>query len=389
MVVVDRAYAGAAAQATLQTAMTPTTPGAGGTITVDDDSGYPSSGKFEIVIDRGQNNEESLLINSRSGTTFTIGSRGYDGTVANTHSSGVSLVEHELSGVTVQKFVDHVDDVESDPHSTKLLNNARHDLEARHTFGAAYGTPVTPTALTPDIAGAAGTGKNPAREDHVHNVPAAAAGNISPDDAAAEGGAASFARSDHTHGITAAVANTITPDATPAEGAATSFSRSDHTHGAAAATASTLTGTNAEGASSSFARADHNHAFTATTGAEVATSQSTTSTSYVDLATVGPSVTMTPSASGKVLVHLSGLIENDTSGHVAVMSFAMSGGNTQAAADEFALSTDGPIAQRIGGTFLLTGLAAVSTTFTAKYRRTSTGTGTFADRKLVVQPMLT
>jgi hypothetical protein len=389
MVVVDRAYAGAAAQATLQTAMTPTTPGAGGTITVDDDSGYPSSGKFEIVIDRGQNNEESLLINSRSGTTFTIGSRGYDGTVANTHSSGVSLVEHELSGVTVQKFVDHVDDVESDPHSTKLLNNARHDLEARHTFGAAYGTPVTPTALTPDIAGAAGTGNNPAREDHVHNVPAAAAGNISPDDAAAEGGAASFARSDHTHGITAAIANTITPDATPAEGAATSFSRSDHTHGAAAATASTLTGANAEGSSSSFARADHNHAFTATSADVVTFSQGTSSSSYTDLANVGPSVTMTPPPSGKVLVHIYGLCDGSGAGVASAMSFELSSGNTQAADDSFAISNVETDARRLGATFLLTGLAASSTLFRAKYRATGGGTATFADRRLIVQPILT
>jgi hypothetical protein len=148
--------------------MTPTTPGGGGTISVSDDSGYPSTGKFEIVIDRGQSNEESILISSRSGTTFTIGQRAYDGTVASAHDSGVSLVEHELSGVTVQKFVDHVDDVESDPHSTKLLNNARHDVEARHTFGAAYGTPVTPSSV--GTAAATGSGNNPAREDHVHDL---------------------------------------------------------------------------------------------------------------------------------------------------------------------------------------------------------------------------
>ena len=261
MVVVDRAYSGAAASTIINTAMTATVPGVGGTISVADDSGYPASGKFEIVVDRAQPNEENILISSRSGTTFTIGQRGYDGSVASAHTSGEATCEADLSGRSVQLFVDHVDDVESDPHSTKLLNNTRHDVEARHTFGAAYGTPGTPTALTPDIAGNAGSGNNPAREDHAHNVPAAVAGNIAPDDVAAEGVAATFARSDHTHGITAAVAGTITPDASPAEGVATSFSRSDHTHGAAAATATTITGSNGEGASSSFARADHNHAY--------------------------------------------------------------------------------------------------------------------------------
>lgn len=203
MVVVDRAFSGAAAQATLLTAMTPSSPTGGGTITVSDDSGYPTSGKFEIVIDRGQNNEENVLINSRSGTTFTIGTRGYDGSVAGTHTSGVALVEHDLSGRTVQLFVDHVDDVEAAPHASKLPvgTTAGHDVEARHTFGAALGTPVTPTALTPDIAGNAGTGNNPAREDHAHNVPAATATSIT--GANAEGSSSSFARADHDHDLAA------------------------------------------------------------------------------------------------------------------------------------------------------------------------------------------
>jgi hypothetical protein len=270
VVVIDRAYAGAAASTIINTSMTATVPGVGGTITVADDSGYPASGKFEIVVDRQQPNEENILISSRSGTTFTIGQRGYDGSVASAHTSGEATCEADLSGRSVQLVVDHVDDVESDPHSTKLLNNTRHDVEARHTFGAAYGTPATPTALTPDIAGNAGSGNNPAREDHAHNVPAAVVGNIAPDDVAAEGAAATFARSDHTHGITAAVAGTVTPDASPAEGVATSFARSDHAHGAAAATATTITGSNAEGASSSFARADHNHAYGAGSVGEAA-----------------------------------------------------------------------------------------------------------------------
>ena len=272
MVVIDRKYSGAAAKAVLQTAMTASSPTGGGTITVDDDSGWPTGGKFEVVIDRGEANEESILMASRSGTTFTISARGYDGTVASSHTSGVAFVEHDLSGTTMQFVVDHVDDVEANPHSTKLPvgTTAGHDVEARHTFGAALGTPVTPTALTPDIAGNAGTGNNPAREDHAHNVPAAVVGNIAPDDVAAEGSSGSFARADHTHGITAAVAGAIAPDDSAAEGVATSFSRSDHRHSIAAATATSITNSNAEGASTSFARADHNHAYGAASVSEAA-----------------------------------------------------------------------------------------------------------------------
>jgi hypothetical protein len=199
VVVVDRAYSGAAAATIINTAMTATVPGVGGTISVADDSGYPPSGKFEIVVDRGQTNEENIMISSRSGTTFTIGQRGYDGSVASSHTSGEATCESDLSGRTVQLFVDHVDDVEVNPHSSSLPvgTTAGHDVEARHQFGAAYGTPVTPTALTPDIAGAAGTGNNPAREDHVHNVPA---GNVSSVGTAnTEGTTAFFARADHVH----------------------------------------------------------------------------------------------------------------------------------------------------------------------------------------------
>jgi len=169
VVVVDRAYKGAAAATIINTSMTSTTPGIGGTITVADDSGYPSSGKFEITIDREvPGAQEHVLISSRSGTTFTIGQRGYDDSVAKAHTSGQATCELWLSARTVQLLGDHVDDVESDPHSGKLLNNARHDLEARHTFGAALGTPVTPTDIA--TAGAAGTGNNPAREDHTHKL---------------------------------------------------------------------------------------------------------------------------------------------------------------------------------------------------------------------------
>jgi hypothetical protein len=400
MVVVDRAYSGAAASTIINTAMTATVPGVGGTISVADDSGYPSSGKFEIVVDRAQPNEENILISSRSGTTFTIGQRGYDGSVASAHTSGEATCEADLSGRTVQLFVDHVDDVETDPHSTKLLNNTRHDVEARHTFGAALGTPVTPTALTPDIAGSAGSGNNPAREDHVHNVPAAAAGNIT--GAAGEGAAASFARSDHDHGIANSTilpamfgasvfgtgTTTIDPDDATSHGASTSVSRTDHQHQATCATASTLTGANAEGSASTLARSDHNHAFTAADNAVVDTAQTTSSATYGDLATVGPTVTLTVPASGKVLVVMSSLIDITDVNSVGVMALEMSSANTLAADDEFSFSARGTVAIRCGISFLFEGLTPGSTQFRAKYRRTPAGTATFTHRKLGVIPIL-
>lgn len=60
---------------------------------------------------------------------------------------------------------------------TNRLDIAAHDVEARHTFGAAYGTPATPTAITAGAVSSAGTGDNPAREDHAHAFDSAAIGN--------------------------------------------------------------------------------------------------------------------------------------------------------------------------------------------------------------------
>ena len=233
MSVIDQAVAGAAVATVITADMSPTVPGAGQTMTVNDATGYPAVGRFTIVIDRGNPNEEKVLITSRSGTTFTIAQRGYDGTTANTHTSGQSAVEHALAAAVVAALINHVDDGEADPHSTKLLNNARHDIEARHQFGSglAFGLPVTPTALTPDIAGAAGTGNNPAREDHAHNIPAATAGLIT--NVAAEGVAATFARSDHNHTIDSdpPIALTLTESNTEGSGVP---ARANHGHSTAA-----------------------------------------------------------------------------------------------------------------------------------------------------------
>lgn len=120
-------------------------------------------------------------------------------------------------------------------------------------------------------------------------------------------------------------------------------------------------------------------------GALVATSETTgTVASFVDLATVGPSVTLTPPSSGKVLVCLYGLIGNSGAAN-SFMGFEASGGNTVAASFNRSISTRSNN-NRGGATFLLTGLAQSSTTFTAKYR-VGAGTGDFADRRIVVVPL--
>lgn len=120
--------------------------------------------------------------------------------------------------------------------------------------------------------------------------------------------------------------------------------------------------------------------------ATVATSQSTTSTGYTDLATAGPAVTLTTGANA--LVTVTAAISNATGADNAYMGFAVSAGTTVAAADASSLQSLG-MASLVGvqasATFGITGLNAGSNTFTAKYR-CNAGTGEFANRTIIVQP---
>lgn len=122
----------------------------------------------------------------------------------------------------------------------------------------------------------------------------------------------------------------------------------------------------------------------------VATSQTTTSTSFTDLATAGPAVTVTVGGAGKALVGLSASVANTVSGADSVMGFAISGATTQAAQNDRTLAY--PAESASGNTFQATfimmqdGLSAGSTTFTAKYRVTG-GTGSWVDRRILVSPL--
>lgn len=136
-----------------------------------------------------------------------------------------------------------------------------------------------------------------------------------------------------------------------------------------------------------FAKVDES-GFPATTDAEVTTLESTSSTTYTDLTTAGPAVTMTPPASGKVKVHLYANLYHTGGSDTAYMAVALSGGNTAAAANAQAISNAGTLPRRQGATFLFTGLAAASTTFTAKYRAGVGASAQFQDRQIIVEPVL-
>lgn len=118
----------------------------------------------------------------------------------------------------------------------------------------------------------------------------------------------------------------------------------------------------------------------------IVTDQSTTATSYADLATVGPQVTVTIGPSGMAIAIWEAGIYNVAA--VKLMGLALSGANVQAASSTDCIRNDvGPAFQTTQSFFMLyTGLTPGSTTFTNKYS-TASGTANFFNRRLIVIPL--
>jgi len=126
------------------------------------------------------------------------------------------------------------------------------------------------------------------------------------------------------------------------------------------------------------------------TGAQTAyvpTSETTTSTSFVDLTTITDSVTVNVGANGLLLVALYAQFSNSGTGATYV-SFVLSGANTQAAADAYSILTSGTANAQfnISSVFLLNALSVGSTVVKMKYKVQS-GTGTFTNRRISVIPL--
>jgi hypothetical protein len=126
-----------------------------------------------------------------------------------------------------------------------------------------------------------------------------------------------------------------------------------------------------------------------TTQGLVSASETTTSTTYADLATVGPAATVTVGPSGRVLVILSAHLSGSAAADGVFMSYAISGATTVAAGDDVALHVVTQAATngiKFAYIHLNTGLAAGPTTWTAKYRITA-DTATFRYRRIIVIPL--
>lgn len=121
--------------------------------------------------------------------------------------------------------------------------------------------------------------------------------------------------------------------------------------------------------------------------ATITTSQTTSSTSYTDLATVGPSVTVTTGT--RALVWFSVQASNSSANSVTQTGVDISGATTSAASSNIDLHFDGlgaDQALRASCVHLYTTLTPGSNTFKMQYR-VGSNTGSFFDRNIGVMAL--
>jgi len=124
--------------------------------------------------------------------------------------------------------------------------------------------------------------------------------------------------------------------------------------------------------------------------ANVDTSETTSSTSFTDLATVGPSVTITTGT--RALVIITSYLHNGTNSTSNYIGFEVSGATTVSPSDNRSLflsntsTGNGRPELRYSYAYIVTGLNAGSNTFTLKYR-CSSGTLVARDRIISVIDM--
>lgn len=123
------------------------------------------------------------------------------------------------------------------------------------------------------------------------------------------------------------------------------------------------------------------------TSAIVTTQQTTVSTTYADLTTAGPSVTVTTGTAA--LVWLNAALGNDTAGARSEAAYAVSGATTVAETALNSIFTDAHSISRLircGVLVHQSGLTPGSNTFTMRYR-VGSNTGIFSTRSITVLPL--
>jgi hypothetical protein len=115
----------------------------------------------------------------------------------------------------------------------------------------------------------------------------------------------------------------------------------------------------------------------------IATAETTTETSYTDLNTLGPSVTC---VTGTKAIYIMSARMSHSAGGSLRASIEISGASSIEAGDarELTVHIGHNHQNKVGTTYFETGLTPGTNTFTMKYRVQDEGTGTFAERHLIV-----
>lgn len=358
-----RSYSATAVPTTLVTTIGPTDT----SMVIADITGWPdgTGGPFIITVKRGQSGEEKILVGTRSGTTLSSLTRGFEGTTAVTHQGGES-VEHTQSKTDLDEANAHIN-ATTGAHPASAITNTPAGNIAATTVQAAINELDTEKL-------------DATQADALFLTPA-------------EGNAAYLALGGGT--LTGEI---VVPDlkVTGLTGSVQASRYVGATTSGAPSTGAHLLGDwviDLTGKIFICTTAGTPGTWTQVGASASAASVNTTQTTstavfpYVDLTTVGPAVTLTTGAS--VLVHFAAGMSNSAAGSGARCAVVVSGATTRAGIDTEELYYAAPVANYVGQwgrSLLITGLTPGSNTFTLKYGADG-NTASFKNRYLSVMTL--
>ena len=384
---------GGAVETTLSGAIT----GSPASFAITSFTGWPdgSTGNFIVAIDRpvdGQSNAnfEKILCSTRSSGTVNIVTRGYDGTSAHNHSNG-ARVEHSFGAIDFDEAnywvaelagaADTAGDLvvaDGADSLTKLAKGSNSRILAVDSGGTLGYTQATSAMIGTDVIVAGNVAADAIGTSELGPlaVTDAEVATANKDGAA---GTASM-RTLGTGAAQAAAGNDarLSDTRTPTDNSVTNAKMADNAIGNAEMADAAIN--TAELVDNAVTRAKL--ATGIIDSATVAASEGSSSTSYTNLATSGPAVTLTTGTTALITLSANCV---SAIGDYGYMGFAVSGATTRAAADADSVEqkgvTDGISFAR---TFKITGLTAGSNTFTVKYRTASGAGFTWGKRDITV-----
>lgn len=372
-----RQYAGAA----VATTTTGSINASATTVGITANTGWPSSAgvTFYVVIDPGTSVEEKCLA-TISGTTLTL-TRGQDDTTAASHASGATIYpvfsanDADEANELVSKLTTKGDLLVTTGSALNRLAVGTNDYALLADSAATNGVKWGQVAAAGIASDAVTTAKILDA-----NVTAAKLATDSVVTAKIQDGAVTAAK--------LAATAAIQPTIVDAKGDIIAATGSDAVARVAVGTnGQVLTADSAESAGVKWATPTPS-AITAVASDSVLTAQTTSSTSFTDLATAGPSVTVTTGT--EALVTISAILgQGADAGQTIHAGVAVSGASTIAASTNYSLFLNGDDFVSSSGnvslstTFKLTGLTAGSNTFTMKYK-CSSSSARFENRHITV-----